>query len=207
MTSSIREFWAQLNGSVHPLDKPYFDKADGKHSFDLDYPPPAFIGDVDNAKVVILMASGGLNDNTKSEFPAEEDRLEYIDWLGGRRKEMPKNLSKYYIDKKIFTWIDRGQAVLVNAIAYRSPKISQEPKNEALGKSLPSYKISLDWLSREILPMADKNKILVIAHRYRLWGLQHNRLGLTPNLIFSPNPASPHLALTTVARINSWLLS
>jgi hypothetical protein len=205
MKSSIREFWAQLNGSIHPLDIPYFKKAEGKHSFNLDYPPPAFIGDVDNAKVIVLMASGGFGKETQLEFPTQDDHQEHIDWLVGRRKEMPKNLSRYYIDNNLFSWIESGKAVLVNAIAYRSPKISEEPENEALGKTLPSYQASLAWLNQEVLPLTLKNQRLLVAHRWRLWGLNRNSINSPENLIFSNNPVSPHLSELTKGKIRAWL--
>jgi hypothetical protein len=203
MKSSVRSFWEQLDGPVHPQDAPVFAKS--KHSFNLEFPPPAFIGDVDNAKVIILMASGGYNANTKLEFSAPEDRQEYIDWLAGRRTQTPKNLSKYYVDQKIFSWIDNGLAVIVNAIAYRSPKISKEPDNINLGRSLPSNRVHRAWLHNEVVPRAQSNERLVIAHRYGLWGLNKANPPVDQNFMFSPNPASPYLSLPIKAAIQQWL--
>lgn len=55
-------------------------------------PPPAFIGDVDHAPVVILMANGGFDaENTPAEFPEPADRDEYVAWLHGPSNEMPRN--------------------------------------------------------------------------------------------------------------------
>jgi len=203
MKSSIRSFWERLDGPIHPEDAPFFQNA--KHSFNLEFPPPAFIGDVDNANVVILMASGGYNADTKTEFPEASDHQEYIDWLAGLRAAIPKNLSKYYIDQGIFSWIDDGRAVIVNAIAYRSPKISEEPANIKLGTSLPSYRVHKAWLNNEILPMAKRNERLVVAHRYSLWGLSTANPPINQNLLFSPNPASPYLSLRIKKIIQDWL--
>jgi hypothetical protein len=171
----------------------------------LEFPPPAFIGDIDNAKVVILMASGGYNAETNKEFPDASDHQEYIDWLAGRRAEIPKNLSKYYIDQRIFSWIDDGRAVIANAIAYRSPKISEEPANIKLGTSLPSNRVHKAWLNNEIFPMAKRNERLVVAHRYSLWGLRKAHPPIHQNLLFSPNPASPYLSLPIKKIIQDWL--
>jgi len=47
-TSSLRRFWARLEDSVHPDDKPIFAEYP-KHTFNLKFPPPAFVGDLDAA--------------------------------------------------------------------------------------------------------------------------------------------------------------
>ena len=89
MASSIRAFWRRLEGPVHPDDRPVFDRL--KHTFNLDYPPPAFIGDIDHAPVVVLMANGGYDAKlTPTEFARPEDTVEFIEYLkGGRRRSPP----------------------------------------------------------------------------------------------------------------------
>ena len=66
--SSIRKHWSRLEGNVHPDDLPIFDRH--PHSFRINFPPPAFIGNIDTAPIVILMANGGYNEEgTPKEFP------------------------------------------------------------------------------------------------------------------------------------------
>ncbi|WP_147262970.1 hypothetical protein [Roseiarcus fermentans] len=133
MTSSIREFWRGLDDSVHPDDAPYF-KAD-RHSFNLEFPPPAFIGDIDNAPVVILMLNGGYDRTlTPAEFARPDDRAEYLAWIKGERKAFPQNLSAYYTQHPEFSLVRDGSAVIVNAVAYRSEGITREPQNQKLAK-------------------------------------------------------------------------
>ena len=95
MVSAIRIFWQRLDGAIHPDDKPFLDRH--SHTFDLRSPPPAFIGDVDNAGLVVLMLNGGITaDLEAAEFPEPEDSQEYINWLAGRRNAPPRRLSTYY---------------------------------------------------------------------------------------------------------------
>jgi hypothetical protein len=54
MASSIRKFWLRLENSVHPDDEACF--RENHHTFNLDFPPPAFVGHVDDAPVVFLEA-------------------------------------------------------------------------------------------------------------------------------------------------------
>ena len=201
MKSSLRQFWSRLNGSVHPDDALAFKSA--RHSFNLDFPPPAFIGDVDNAPVVILMANGGFGSATSREFPKQEDVQEYIDWLTGRRLAAPTNLSNYYTKNSYYRSIEAGKAVLVNAVAYRSPKISKEPENAKFGKTLPSYRAHLNWLNNELIPQVKEGKRLVIAHRYTLWGLSSSQ-AIAENFIFSKNSVSESLSKETLQKVKEW---
>ena len=57
--NSIVEFWKNCNGPVHPEDQNFLDGAPGV--FNLSYPPPAYIGDIENAPIVLLNGNGGYN--------------------------------------------------------------------------------------------------------------------------------------------------
>lgn len=84
MESTIRLFWQRLNGAVHPEDRVAL--TSHPHTFDLRFPPPAFIGDVDHAPLVVLMLNGGVAaDLQAAEFPTPGDSTEYIDWLNNQR--------------------------------------------------------------------------------------------------------------------------
>jgi hypothetical protein len=110
MISSVRQFWRRLDSTVHPDDEPYFRA--NHHTFNLDFPPPAFIGDVDNAPVVILMLNGGYDrDRTPKEFAEPHDCAEYLSWIKGERSQFLKNLSAYYTESPEFPWVREGKAV------------------------------------------------------------------------------------------------
>lgn len=204
MASSIRQFWQKLDGNVHPDDAPVL--ATHRHSFNLDYPPPAFIGDIDNAPVVILFANGGFDAAvTPTEFPYEEDRREYLDWLHGHRKEPPKRLAPYYLQNSVFPWVKNGTAVILNAIAYRSPKLSQEPENQNVAQLLPSTRLHREWLMNEVLLDARQNRRFIIVHRPAMWKLDRTGFASSMNVAFSPNPASPHLSMEVRQRVAKWL--
>jgi len=65
----LRQFWQRLDGPVHPDDRPVLESYP-THTFDLRFPPPAFIGDVESAPLVVLMLNGGVAaDLERTEFP------------------------------------------------------------------------------------------------------------------------------------------
>jgi hypothetical protein len=204
LTSSIRKFWQRLESTVHPDDVSVF--ARYPHTFNLDFPPPAFIGDVDNAPVVILMLNGGYDPvDTATEFTEANDRTEYLEWLKGERTDIPKNLSTYYTTNPVFPWIANGDAVIVNAAAYRSPQITREPENQRVAKLLPSVKEHQRWLYNEVLPEVRRGTRLLIAHRWSLWDFAACWAAALPNVHRSKNPRSEYLALGPREEIASWL--
>lgn len=206
MTSSIRKFWQQLELSVHPEDAPKF--ASNRHTFNLDYPPPAFIGDVDNAPVVILMLNGGYDPaSTPREFPTSDDMNEHRQWLRGERKEPPTRLSSYYTDQEIFELVLKGEAVIVNACAYRSGRLSGERENRRLADVLPSVKASRRWLRQEVLPAAKRGARLIAVHRWSLWDFEPGSVLPASNVYYSKSPVSPYLPRTTRAAIEDFLCS
>lgn len=57
MTSEIAKFWRQRSGAVHPADAEVLSTGPGL--FNLHFPPPAYVGDLERAPVVLLNVSGG----------------------------------------------------------------------------------------------------------------------------------------------------
>lgn len=173
MRSSIRKFWRRLEKTVHPDDAEVLSRHE--HTFNLDFPPPAFIGDVDNAPIVILMANGGYDPHkitgTQSEFLEPSDFAEHLQMLQSERICIPRRLSPYYTENTVFPWVRGGSAVIVNAVAYRSPKITEEPQNQEVARILPSARVHKEWLLEEVLPAAERGQRCVVAHRRRLWKL------------------------------------
>ncbi len=63
------QFWSRLRGSVHPDDAATFAAYGTDHAYNLDFPPPAYWGDVVNAPVLILDNNGGYDPGvTPREF-------------------------------------------------------------------------------------------------------------------------------------------
>ena len=204
MTSSIRQFWQRLGSTVHPEDAPIL--ASHPHTFNRDFPPPAFVGNVDNAPVVILMLNGGYDPVlTPSEFADAADITEHLEWLKGKRTDIPRHLSTYYTQQAVFPLVRKGDAVIVNAVAYRSPKITQEPQNQKVAKLLPSVRVHKQWLREEVLPAARDGTRLVIVHRWSLWDFSPKAATGLANVHHSSNPVSQYLADDMRYKIDSWL--
>ncbi len=93
ITSSLRTFWAKLQGSVHPDDEKIF--ADyPQHSFNLRFPPPAFVGDPDSAPIIILMSNGGYKPGiTEAEFPDDAAVAEFRRYIRGEALTLPSRPS------------------------------------------------------------------------------------------------------------------
>ena len=175
-----------------------------RHSFNLDFPPPAFLGDVDGAPVVILMANGGYDPViTPGEFSNATDVAEYLQYLRGDRTTPPSSLSAYYSEGGLYRWISTGKAAIVNAVPYRSTKISKEIRQ--IAKLLPSAMAHQKWLREEVLPTAMHGRRLVVAHRPGLWAFSRAEAAGMPNVLCSPNPVSPHLSRTLMEEVSSWL--
>ena len=136
ISNPIIRHWSQLNGSVHPLDESVL--AANKHCFNLDYPPPAFIGDIINAPVILLDANGGYDPVvTPTEFADLGSTDRFLDLLRNPRALHPGLIAPYYGARNFAELIAAGELALVNAVAYRSRSISREPANRRVAELLP----------------------------------------------------------------------
>jgi hypothetical protein len=202
MTSSIVKHWRNLKGSVHPEDQKYFDAQ--PHTFNLDFPPPAFIGDIENAPVVLLDANGGYDPKvTASEFLEANSVSRFIDLLHNPRQIDPSRIAPYYGKRNYAQLIRDGILVLVNAVAYRSKGISSESENKKLTELLPSTEVHRKWLRDELLLQAARGNRLVISHRNALWKLRKSE-GPLPGVIFTTNPVSADLSQAVLDAISVW---
>jgi len=149
------------------------------------------------------MAHGGYHpDVTPSEFPELADHEEHRQWLRGERTDKPQNLSTYYTKNKVFDWIDKRNAVIVNAVAYRTPEIKNGSINDQIAKLLPSREVHRNWLREEVLPDVKGGKRLVVVHHPRLWDLPQCMPGE------GVYPAPPHLRYLPNAlreKLDRWL--
>jgi hypothetical protein len=195
MVSRIRRFWRQLANSVHPDDEAVF-RASPDHTFNLGFPPPAFIGQVDTAPIVILMSNGGYKPGqTEAEFPDASASVAYRRWLHGDISTPPHHLARYYTGGPFAEWITSGKAVVVNAVAYRSPRLSQEKSNQAVARRLPSHHLHRQWLMEDVLPAARDGKRFVLVHRNGLWNVPTANAGdcvlFSDPMRAEPNRAAP----------------
>lgn len=193
MVSLLADHWSSVTGTVHPLDAPVL--AERGHTFNLSFPPPAFVGNPE-APIVILMANGGYKPGeTEREFASAEDVEEHIAYLRGARTQMPRRMSDYYRRGMVGRWLVAGKAVSVNAVPYRSPRLSQEPQNQRLARALPTLAVHRRWLLDEVMPEAVAGRRFVLAHRYSWWNLSSS--AACANIRFSdqsraePNRSAP----------------
>ncbi len=203
--SRIRSFWRQLDGLVHPQDELFFEKnPEAKSVFHLGLPPPAFIGDVDNARVIFLMMNGNYKPGiTKSHFPDQASQAEYIRYIRGEQTQMPTNLAGYYRTGPLAAWLEDGTAALVNAVAYRAPALTRVPGIMKMIGGLPSFVEHRSCVIEDVIPDAQQGKRLLLVHRNGLWQLLRNIAG--PAIIFSTNPVSKNPSEDALGRIRGWL--
>jgi hypothetical protein len=206
MRRSIVEFWQTQSrttfGWCHPDDAALLSRM--PHSFNLDYPVSPYIGDVLNARVLVLGANAGYNSvTTPSEFEGEGRIDAYLSRVAKPDSADWSSLHKYYDSVNYGDLIPSGQAALLNCCAYRSPSISKEKDNQDLIARLPSCAFTRRWLEQEIVPLARDGKLLVVAKRFGLWRIGHLR-GV-PGVIFDPAPVSPHMAHEVLAQVRQFL--
>ncbi len=194
MTTELAEYWERLDGSIHPDDHDIFGEYP-EHGFNLDFPPPAFIGDVLNAPVIILDNNGGFNPQlTPTEFPDEDARSEYRDSLANPRPVDPsaRSMAPYYVTRNYSKWLISGEAALVNGVAYRSVNGSAQSVAR-MTKTLPSAQFHQRWLREILLPLAQAGERFVVVHRWSRWNGATEGLNGLPNVIFSTAPISKDL--------------
>jgi hypothetical protein len=188
---------------AHRLDRKMLDT--GPHSFNLDHPVSPYVGDVLNARVIILGANAGYNpDLTPTEFPNDDAIAAYVG-----RVDDPSNadwsfVSRYYGRTNYGHLVADGQAVVVNACAYRSPKLSEEADNRSMIQRLPSAIITRRWLLEAVVPMANNGERLIIVKRGGQWKLPSN-FTTSRGVAVDPAPVSPQVTSAPFARIMDFL--
>lgn len=154
--------------NIHPWDKTCL--TNYNHGcFNLDYPPPAFIGDIVNAKVIILLLNGGYDSAaTPAEFPNPAAEAAYRERLARPRPIEDKHTAPYYLGRNYTPWLRDGRAAVINAVAYRS-KDTTAPCVRRLSKSLPSAEFHRNWLKEALWPEVREGRRFVVVHRWGLW--------------------------------------
>lgn len=194
MIKELSEYWSQMDGAVHPADVSEF-RLFPDHGFNLDFPPPAFVGDVINAPVIILDNNGGYSDlRTPTEFPDLAAHDEYRDMLANPRpvSRNERTVSPYYLGRNFTQWLVDGNAALVNGVAYRSVDGKAKHVNQ-MTKTLPSALFHQQWLRQVLLPQAERGERFIIVHRWSRWNGATDVLHGCRNAVFSSAPVSKNL--------------
>ncbi len=205
--SDIVDYWAQLKAPthdgmwVHPDDAPFF--RSHRHSFNLQFPVSPYVGDILNAKAIILGANAGYSPTlTPSEFPDDAAVQSYVERVHKPNQADWGFVSVYYNDTNYGEYVAAGKAALINASPYRSPKISQEPDNQKLIELLPSTKMHRRWLRSSILPLAANGELKLIAKRFGLWKLTLEEKA-SPGVFVDKAPVSPLLTGAALSALKS----
>lgn len=207
MNADLSKYWSQVRkcakGWIHPEDEEVLSKQ--PHSFNLDFPPPAFVGDVVTARIIILVANGGYDPTiTPLEFVAHDSEAKYLRRLSYPKEANWAEVSPYYRDVNYAELVFSGKAALVNACAYRSPKISKEPENTRLLNRLPSVRFNRAWLMEEIFPQVEAGTRFIVAKRHGLWALPET-VKANRGVLLDPAPRFPHLSKVVLKRLQEVL--
>lgn len=188
---------------THPDDDACF--GTHSHTFNLQFPIGGYVGNIVNASIIILGANAGYRaDLTPTEFAGTNSSEEFIFRIKNPAASDWSFVSRYYDHVNYGRLIADGRAVLVNACAYRSPKISEEPSNRKLIEKLPSTSMTRRWLIEAVLPLAAAGKRLVIVKRPGLWKLPIS-VRSAQGVVFDPAPVSPQLTGDAWSTVGQWL--
>lgn len=204
----IVEFWSQLQRDdatgrwFHPADRAALQ---AQHSFNLDYPVSPYVGRIESANVIILGANAGYDPTiTPSEFPSQSKIDSYVERVRDPENSDWSFVSTYYGKVNYGSLIVEGRAALINACPYRSPKISEEPENRKVLKSLPSLNFNRRWLVEAVLPLAKQGKRLIVAKRAGLWNLS-DTVKHADGVVSDPAPVSPQITSTAWQAVRDFL--
>lgn len=205
--------WRKLTGKtrmngrdvyVHPDDMKVFRNCKLGDYFNLDYPPPAYVGDVVRAPVIMLLTNGGYSDGTKNEFANQGDAERYLECLRDPSLMNPKVYSDYYLNLNYGDFLRGGYLAIVNVAAYRSQDFSS-PRPRIADK-LPSVQLHRRWLREMLLPEAAAGERLVIAHRRTHWKLDPEK-DRQHNLVFANGRRSAKMEQASKDRVEEFLAS
>ncbi len=206
MTTELADYWGRLEGAVHPDDLALFSR-ELDHGFNLDFPPPAFIGDVVNAPVIILDNNGGYDPGmTIAEFPDGQTHSEFRETLARPRPldRAARTASRYYLERNFSKWLEGGVAALVNSVAYRSVS-GRDKAVSRLTRSLPSAQFHQRWLQQILRPLAMRGERFVVVHRWSRWNGATDVLRGLPTAIFSSAPISKDLTAREISAVEGFL--
>lgn len=205
-TLSITKYWKNRQSGIdgvwcHEDDREVL--REKHHSLNLDHPVSPYIGDIEHASVVMLMANGGYGPQTYKEFsdiPSYLNRIDNAgaaDWTG---------ISNYYEKEKYWPLIHSGKLAILNVCAYRSPMLSEEPENQRMISIIPSCLFARKWMVKTLVPAAERGDRLIVAKRCGQWGVRPefwNR----PGIARGPMQRGSNITKEPMAKLDEFLRS
>lgn len=175
--TDIFKFWSQIDSkdTVHPADRPIFERLKGQHAFDLRCLPLNFSGPLRTADVVLLYLSPGLSERDAAFAKTAAGKRYYAEQRTGRAPlpNDPSNLGYEWRQSRLKFLGDWERALnriaVMNIGAYHSKNFTDHDVLAAL----PSSRVALDWAQNVLFPEAEAGKRVVICMRAaKYWGLR-----------------------------------
>jgi hypothetical protein len=171
------EFWGRIKPSatIHPSDKPVFDRLRGQHGFNLNCLPKPYSGPLKTARVVLLYLSPGFSPQDLKDAKSKAGQRHYVEQRSGEA-DLPVDSTmaghSWRMSRLAFLgeWQNyREQIAVLDIGAYHSKNFTD---HDVLA-SLPSSRVTLDWAQQTLFPEAEAGKRVVICMRAaKYWGLR-----------------------------------
>lgn len=187
----IFEFWRGLPGdtNIHPRDAQVLGRV--PHDFDLRCLPSPFRGPLRTAKIVLLYASPGWDEDEVAHAQTDGARR-YYELVRSGNCELPtaeEHPSGYRWARSRVEQFEcgtydelRSKIAFLNINAYKSESLDGQRHVLA---ALPSCRAALDWAQRILFPAAEKGERIVVCLRSaNYWGLTR---GASFGSLFAPN--------------------
>jgi hypothetical protein len=185
--TDIFDFWSQIGPAdhIHPADRDSFAQYP-THGFDHRGLPGCFMGPLRTASVVLLYLSPGADDGADAD--SQVNRQRQMRMRGGYESLPSPNdneatwrwwSSRTACFDKDWDFL-RTRMAFLNIGAYHS----KEVKQTRMLLTLPSSRVTLDWVNRTLFPQAIAGERVVVCMRsQRLWNLAG---GQTGRALFAP---------------------
>lgn len=174
--------WKKLKRgqTIHPADKEVLGRV--KNGFDLRCLPTPFFGPLRTAPVVLLYLSPGISKRTLKEAKSRKSQTSHIEGLRGyspigNASEWSRSRTRPFGEWEVV----RGKIAVLNISPYHSKTFGKH----GMLATLPSSRMSLDWVQRVLFREAvEKKRVVVCMRSASYWGLQP---GMKPfGYLFAP---------------------
>jgi hypothetical protein len=172
----IFKFWKNVDKSatIHPADKPIFDRLKKAHGFDLRCLPLNFAGRLRDAPVVLLYLSPGFAEIDIKIARSKAGQEHLARQRTGRAGLADLNPAAARWRAGHLGWLGdpeqlREKVAIANIGAYHSRTFADHHVLAAL----PSSRAMLDWAQGTLFPQAERGDRLVVCMRAaNFWGLE-----------------------------------
>jgi hypothetical protein len=177
--ANIFKFWSKIGqaDTIHPLDRPVFDRLKDSHGFDLRCLPSNVAGKLRTAPVVLLYLSPGFADTDVRIAKSREGQEHYLKQRTGNEGFDDLNPAAARWRKARLRWL--GEPSVVNervAIANIGAYHFKAFTDHHILAALPSSRAMLDWAQAVLFPQAERGERMVVCMRAaNFWGLEAGR--------------------------------